>query len=185
MCGTPSLNYLSLVVPPEILREAAHIFDGWTRETFTIKHDLAKENLPTWVWDQLSLPMNSGGMSLRQYTVMGRLTFWSAFAGASKFLVERGIANSLSEDGWMSQHIQDSWSWLAGELPDAMSGPGKPLLPKNGKIRHVLTYYATQNVQNESENVDVSRHLQKNLFKLQNKNILSRLQNKLPPLLLS
>ena len=50
MCGTPSLNYLTSVVPPAWLREATLLFDNWTRETFSTKHEIVPENLPTWVW---------------------------------------------------------------------------------------------------------------------------------------
>ena len=82
MCGTPSLNYLARVVPPTYLREASLLFDNWTRETFSTKHKISSENLPSWVWEQLSLPMRSGGMSLRQYTVTGRLPSWASFACA-------------------------------------------------------------------------------------------------------
>ena len=94
------------------------------------------------MWDQLALPMRMGGMSLRKYTVTGRLSFWSALAGASKFFVERDIVNLLSDDGWMSKHVQDACSWTSRELPEAMSGPGKPLIPKFGEIRKVIAYYA-------------------------------------------
>ena len=75
--------------------------------------------------------MRSGGMSLRQYAVTGRLAFWASFAGASKYFMDRDILQLLSQDGWIARHVQTSWGWVAGELPDAMTGPGKPLIQKN------------------------------------------------------
>merc|ERR1711994_190472 len=95
-------------------------------------------------------------MSPRQYTITGRLSFWASFAGASKFFVERGIASKLSDDGWMSRHIQHTWSKIAETLPETLMGPGKPLIPKLSRISKVIQYYQTQNVENESENIDVS-----------------------------
>ena len=74
--------------------------------------------------------MRSRGMSLRQYTTTGRLSFWASFAGASKFLIEKGVANKLSDDGWMSQHIQNTWSKIVETLSETLMGPGKPLVPK-------------------------------------------------------
>ena len=165
MCGTPSLNYLSRVVPPGNLREASLLFDGWARDAFTTKHNIATECMPDWAWKQLSLPMKSGGMSLRQYAATGQLSFWAAFAGASKFFIERDLISKFADDGWMSKHIQGVWSKISGKLTDTLTGPGKPLVPKTGQIREVANYYAAPNVENEAENVDVSRHLQTNLFK--------------------
>ena len=55
--GTPSFNYLSRVVPPENLKEAAILFDSWSRDTFLVKHNLLNEKLQIGIWDQLSLPI--------------------------------------------------------------------------------------------------------------------------------
>merc|ERR1711994_642127 len=124
--------------------------------------------------------MRSGGMTLRQYTITGRLSLCVSFAGTSKFLVERGIANKLSDDGWMSRHIHHPWSKIADTLPETLMGPGKPLIPKWSRISKVIQYYQTQNLENESENIDISRHLQKNLFTFWNEEMYRRLQDKLP-----
>ena len=64
---------------------------------------------------------------------------------------------------------------------DTLTGPGKPLIPKNSNIVDVINYYASPNLDNESENVDVSRHLQKNLFKFLNQKIFTGPQDTLPP----
>ena len=91
-----------------------------------------------------------------------------------------GIANKLSDDGWISQHIQHTWSKTAVPLPDTLMGPEKPLIPKWARISKVIQYYGSQNVENESENIDGSRQLQKDLFKSWNKEMYSQLQDKLP-----
>jgi len=40
LCGVPSLNYLTRVVPPAILKEAAQKFDGWATLSYSKKHEV-------------------------------------------------------------------------------------------------------------------------------------------------
>lgn len=53
MCGSPSLNYLSRVVPSNFMRKAAILFDGWARDRFVDRQKIDREILPDWISDQL------------------------------------------------------------------------------------------------------------------------------------
>ena len=61
-----------------------------------------------------------------------------------------------------------------------MVGSGKSLIPKSAQIGKVIQYYSSSNVEDGSEDIDVSRNLQKNLFKFWNSKVYLNLQESLP-----
>ena len=107
MCGVPSLNYLSRVVPPIFLEKAALKFDEWSRDAFINKHNFDPHSFTYSKWKQLSLPTSLRGMCLRQHAQIGRYAFCGAIASASRYFKDRGITDFLTSSGVYASMVTD------------------------------------------------------------------------------
>jgi hypothetical protein len=119
ICGIPSMNYHSRVIPPNTLKAAAALFDQMVIETMQTNLSLPS-NLSASTIEQLQSPIKDGGLGLRSFSLLSPVAY---LASASQAL--RDLPPIINRSGPQQMAMQSTHSHLVSSKIDESLVPNK------------------------------------------------------------
>lgn len=86
LCGLPSINCLTRLAPPSLIRKAVDIFYGWSKESYMNKMNMQVCDMNDQVWSQSTLSLSLADFGFRDHNRVSLFSHWGEIARASGYI---------------------------------------------------------------------------------------------------